>query len=121
MGTFSEICIYEVKPNKTEEFEQLIKEVADHHKSCEGTINVIYVKRTHRQKDFNSVKEGEPAIRLTRTVKSVTYILYWETENEIVHGKASKSGLDLFYKRFARCLIMMPKIILGELIIKLDY
>ena len=117
MSAFTEICIYEVKPNKTEEFEQLIREVAEHHKSCDGTISVNYVKRTHRQKDFNSVKMGEPAIRLTRTAKSVTYILHWETESEIVHGKASKSGLDLFYKRFTRCLITMPKIILGEQII----
>lgn len=112
--SFAEICIYEVKPDKTEEFEALIKEVAQHHRNFPGVIDVRYIKRTHRQSDFNAVKEGEPAIKLTRVQKSVTYILYWELENEIVHGQATKSGLEKYYKRFTRCLTTMPKIILGE-------
>ena len=114
MSTFSEICIYEVKPDKADEFEKLIEEVAEHHKSFTGVTDVKYIKRTHRQKDFNSVKNGEPAIRLTRKPKSVTYILYWELENELIHAEATKSGLEKFYKQFNRCLTTMPKIILGE-------
>jgi len=76
MSTFSEICIYEVKPDKVDEFEKLIEEAAEHHKSFVGVTDVKYIKRTHRQKDFNSIKKGEPAIRLTRKPESVTYILY---------------------------------------------
>lgn len=114
MSTFSEICIYEVKPEKLDEFEKLIDEVAEHHKSFVGVIDVKYIKRTHRQKDFNAVKNGEPAIRLTRKPQSVTYILYWELENELIHAEATKSGLEKFYKQFNRCLTTMPKIILGE-------
>lgn len=113
-NSFIEICIYEVKPTKIEEFEELLTEVFEHHKSCEGVIDVKYMKRTHRQKDFNSVKTGEPAIRLTRKPKSVTYTLFWEVDNEISHALATKSGLEKFYKRFNRCLITMPKIILGD-------
>lgn len=112
--TFIEICIYEVKPTKVEEFEQLLKDVFEHHSSCEGVIDVKYMKRTHRQKDFNAVKSGEPAIRLSRKPKSVTYSLFWEVEDEVLHGKATKSGLEKFYKRFNRCLVTMPKIILGD-------
>ncbi len=114
MSAFSEICIYEVKHDKVDEFEKLIGEVAKHHQSFEGVIDVKYIKRTHRQKDFNSVKNGEPAIRLTRKPESVTYVLYWELENELIHAKATKSGLEKFYKQFNRCLTTMPKIILGE-------
>ena len=114
MNTFVETCIYEVKLNKVDEFEILIQEVAEHHKSFEGVIDVKYIKRTHRQKDFSSVKNGEPAIRLTRKLQSVTYILHWEIENELIHAEATKSGLERFYKRFNRCLTTMPKIILGE-------
>jgi len=117
MSSFTEICIYEVKPNKVDEFEQLIQEVAEHHKSFVGVTGVKYMKRTHRQKDFNAVKNGEPAIRLTRKPEKVTYILYWELENELIHAEATKSGLEKFYKRFNRCLTTMPKIILGESII----
>lgn len=112
--SFVEICIYEVKPDKTEEFEALLNEVAKHHRDFPGVIDVRYIKRTHRQSDFNAVKEGEPAIKLTRVQKSVTYALYWELENENVHGQATKSGLEEYYKRFTHCLTTMPKIILGE-------
>jgi len=111
--TFVEVCIYEVKPNKAEEFEALIKEVIEHHKDFSGVIDVRYMKRTHRS-DFNTARKGEPPIKLTRKPKSVTYVLYWELNNEIVHGKATKSGLEKFYRRFNRCLATMPKIILGE-------
>jgi hypothetical protein len=117
MSSFVEICIYEVKPNKADEFENLISEVSEHHQSFKGVTDVKYIKRTHRQKDFNSVKNGEPAIRLTRKPDSITYVLYWELDNKLVHAEATKSGLDKFYKRFNRCLTTMPKIILGEKII----
>ena len=30
------------------------------------------------------------------------------------HGKATQAGLKHFYKEFARCLVTIPKMILGE-------
>jgi antibiotic biosynthesis monooxygenase (ABM) superfamily enzyme len=54
--TFVEICIYEVKPDKTEEFEALLNEIAQHHRDFPGVVDVRYIKRTHRQLDFNAVK-----------------------------------------------------------------
>lgn len=112
--TFVEICIYEVKPNKTEEFETLVERVAKHHREFPGVKDVRYMKRTHRQGDFAAVKKGEPPIKLTRAPKSVTYVLYWELDSETVHGKATKSGLERFFKEFTKCLVTPPKIILGE-------
>ena len=111
---FVEVCLYQVKPNKTEEFEDLVKRVGKHHRQFDGAIDVRYMKRTHRQGDFASVKAGKPPIRLTRPPKAVTYVLYWELRNEVAHGKATKSGLGLFFKEFARCVVTTPKIILGE-------
>ena len=66
---FYEVCIYEAKPDKAEEIETLIREVAEFYRAQEGVITVKYIKRTHRQKDFNAVKEGELAIRLTRVIR----------------------------------------------------
>lgn len=83
----------------------------------DGVIDVHYIKRTHRQKDFNAVKEGELPIRLTRYVEKVTYVLYWVLENEEAHARVSKLGVEKFYKRWNRCLTTMPKIILGENIV----
>ncbi|HHT97361.1 MAG TPA: hypothetical protein GXZ90_05655 [Clostridiales bacterium] len=113
-NTFVEVCIYEVKTNKTEEFEELIKEVAEHYRNIPGVIDVRYMKRTHRQTDFNAVKNGEPATELKRIIKSVKYVLYWELDNKFTHGNASKLGLEKYYKRFNRCLLTMPNIIIGE-------
>lgn len=111
---FYEICIYEAKPNREQEIETLMKEVAEFYKAQEGVVSVKYIKRTHRQKDFNAVKNGELPIRLTRVVDKITYVLYWELENEEAHAKCYIPAMEKFYKRWTRCLTTMPKIILGE-------
>lgn len=114
---FNEICIYEAKLNKLEEIETLMKEVAAFYLEQDGVIDVHYIKRTHRQKDFNAVRDGELPIRLTRNVGKVTYVLHWVLEDEAAHARISKMGIEKFYKRWNRCLITMPKIILGESIV----
>lgn len=114
---FNEICIYEAKLEKQDEIEALMQEVAEFYRSQPGVIDVRYIKRTHRQEDFNSVKQGKPPVRLTRFAGKVTYILHWTLENEEVHAKVSQLGLELFYKRWNRCLTTMPKILLGENIV----
>ncbi|MBU5363596.1 hypothetical protein KQI58_21485 [Enterococcus raffinosus] len=114
---FNEICIYEAKVTKQEEIEELMKEVAAFYLEQDGVVDVHYIKRTHRQKDFNAVKAGEPPIRLTRNVGKVTYVLYWVLEDEETHARISKVALEKFYKRWNRCLTTMPKIILGENIV----
>lgn len=111
---FLEVCIYEVKPDKTEEFEELTKKVIKHHSEYPGVIDVKYMKRTHRPCSFGDAKRGKPAIKLTRKPKSYTYVLYWELDNEITHGKATQSGLKNFFREFNRCLVTVPKMILGK-------
>jgi len=111
---FNEVCIYEVKLDKQDEVETLMKEVAEFYREQQGVIDVKYIKRTHRQEDFNAVKAGELPIRLTRFIGKVTYILHWVVENEEVHARVSKLGLEKYYKRWNRCLTTMPKILLGE-------
>ncbi|MCL2344141.1 MAG: hypothetical protein FWC62_09680 [Firmicutes bacterium] len=114
---FNEICVYEAKIDKQDEIEALMREVADFYLTQPGVIDVKYIKRTHRQKDFNAVREGELPIRLTRYVGKVTYLLYLVLENEEAHAKLAVVGLEKFYKRWNRCLITMPKIYLGENIV----
>lgn len=114
---FYEICIYEAKPNKEEEIEQLMKEVAEFYRAQKGVITVNYVKRTHRQKDFEAVKKGELPIRLTRVMDKITYVLYWELESPEAHAALCQPALEKFYKRWTRCLTTMPKIILGESVV----
>lgn len=111
---FIEVCLYEVKPDRTEEFEALIRKVIKHHSEFPEVVDVRYMKRTHRPVDFGGAKRVKPAIKLTKKQDSVTYILYWELKDAIVHAKATKSGLEHFFSEFRRCLIKPPKIILGE-------
>jgi len=114
---FNEICIYEAKIEKQEEIETLMKEVAEFYLSQPGVIDVKYIKRTHRQKDFNAVKAGETPIRLTRQIGKVTYALYLVLEDPEAHARLAVLGLEKFYKRWTRCLTTMPKILLGENIV----
>lgn len=114
---FNEICIYEAKIDKQDEIEALMKEVAEFYLTQPGVIDVKYIKRTHRQKDFNAVKAGEVPIRLTRNVGKVTYLLHMVIENEQAHADLCVAALDKFYKRWNRCLTTMPKIYLGENIV----
>ena len=74
---FNEICIYEAKIDKQEEIEALMKEVAEFYLTQPGVIDVKYIKRTHRQKDFNAVKAGEVPIRLTRNVGKLHICSIW--------------------------------------------
>ena len=54
---FNEICIYEAKLTKLDEIEELMREVAEFYRRQDGVIDVRYIKRTHRQKDFNAVMQ----------------------------------------------------------------
>ncbi len=114
---FNEICIYEAKIEKQNEIEELMKDVAEFYMQQDGVIDVKYIKRTHRQADFNAVKHGELPITLTRFVGKVTYVLHWIVRDSETHARVSKLGLEHFYKRWNRCLTTMPKIILGENIV----
>jgi len=114
---FNEICIYEAKIEKQDEIEALMKEVAEFYLAQPGVIDVKYIKRTHRQKDFNAVKAGEPPLRLTRNVGKVTYMLYMVLEDEQAHGNLALVAMEKFYKRWNRCLLAMPRIYLGENIV----
>ena len=114
---FTEICIYEAKVDKQDEIEALMREVREFYLAQEGIIDVKYIKRTHRQKDFNAVKAGEPPVRLTRYVGKVTYMLYLVVEDEEAHARLYKPAFKKFYTRWNRCLTTMPKILLGENIV----
>ena len=110
---FHEICIYEAKIEKQDEIETLMREVKEFYLSLDGVESVTYIKRDHRQEDFNAVKAGAPPIPLTRYVGKVTYVLHLVVRDTDAHASLYKPALEKFYKRWNRCLTTMPKIILG--------
>jgi len=110
---FHEICIYEAKIEKQDEIETLMREVKEFYLTLDGVESVIYVKRDHRQEDFNAVRAGEPPIPLSRYVGKVTYVLHLVVKDTAAHANLYKPALEKFYKRWHRCLTTMPKIMLG--------
>ncbi|WBW96949.1 hypothetical protein [Oceanirhabdus sp. W0125-5] len=112
--SFIETCIFLVKKDKTEEFENLLKEMSKFQEQSNGTIEVKYMKRTHTFKEYEEIKNGEPSKPLKRIVKGVKYIMHWELDDEIVHGQATKQLFEQFGKEFNRLLVVPADKFLGE-------
>ena len=104
---FHEICIYEAKVEKQDEIEALMREVAGFYREQPGVIDVKYVKRTHRQ-------AGRPHRRLQSWAGMVTFVRHGRLVDGVALARVSRLGLERFYRRWNRCLITMPKILLGE-------
>ena len=112
--SFSEICIYQVKPDKVEEFEALMQEAVPVRERMDGVLLLRFARRTHIIKEMSSIKEGLPPDRLTRVVKSVRYMLYWEFESPEKYGLAQKQLYETYWKAIDKCLIMPHDKYLGE-------
>lgn len=100
--SFSEVKIFQVKPDKLEEFEKLITTIADEQKQQDGCIDIKYVKRF-----FTLDEIGNPPRELTKIVKCVKYFSYWEFDNKENYGKA----IDWFFKAYGKDvqkLLIMP-------------
>lgn len=111
--SFSEICIYQVKPQKTEEFEALMLEAKGFLEQQEGLLLLRLVKRGYRI-DMEQIKEGLPPLKITRIVKCVKYVLYWEFDTEESYGKAQKNLYNSYWKSIEKCLIAPHDKYLGE-------
>lgn len=110
---FTEICIYQVKPQKTEEFEALMLEAKSLLEKQEGLRLLRLVKRGHRI-DMEQIREGLPPLEIKRIVKSVKYMLYWEFDSKESYGTAQKNLYDSYWKPIEKCLIVPHDKYLGE-------
>ena len=112
--SFAEICIYQVKPDKVDEFATLMKEAVQFMKQLEGVLLLRFIKRTHNINDFSLIKEGLPPHKITRIVKSVRYVLYWEFDTIENYGTAQKSLYESYWKSIEKCLVVPHDKYLGE-------
>ncbi len=110
---FTELCIYQIKPQKTAEFEALMLEAKRLLEKQEGLLLLRLVKREYHI-DMEQIKEGLPPLKLTRIVKSVKYLLYWEFDTKEHYGLAQKNLYDSYWKPIERCLIAPHDKYLGE-------
>jgi hypothetical protein len=102
-GSFSEVKLFQVKPEKLEEFETLIATAAEAQQKQPGCIGVRYFKRFFT---IDGVEPGAPPRELTKIIKCVKYFSYWEFDTKENYGKAIKWFFDTYGKEIQRLLIM---------------
>jgi hypothetical protein len=99
--TFSEVKLFQVKPDKLEEFENLARIMATEQEKQTGCKQIKYMKRFYV---FDKI--GELPRELTRIVKCVKYYSFWEFDSRENYGKATKWYFAEFEKKVQKLLIM---------------
>lgn len=115
--SFSEISIYQVKPDKISEFEDIMKDAVKMMKVVEGCKIFRFIQRTHYIRDMETIRCGLKPDKLTRIAKCVRYAIYWEFDSNENYGKAQKQLYETYWKAIEKCLIVPHDKILGEVII----
>ncbi|MBP3655513.1 MAG: hypothetical protein J6K32_02340 [Clostridia bacterium] len=108
--TFVEIKLFQVKPDKLEQFETIVDEMSAFQMKCEGCISLKYFKRFYT---IDGVELGEPPRELTKVVKCVKYYSCWEFDTKENYGKANKLFFDKYMKELRRILTAPFDISLG--------
>ena len=108
--TFIEIKLFQVKPDRLEQFEAKIEEMSANQRKCEGCISLKYFKRFYT---IDGIELGEPQRELTRIVKCIKYYSYWEFDTREHYGKAIKLFFEYYYKDLQKLLLAPFDIQLG--------
>ncbi len=108
--TFIEMKLFQVKPDRLEQFEEKIEEMSANQLKCQGCISLKYFKRFYT---IDGIELGEPPRELTRIVKCVKYYSYWEFDTKENYGKAIKIFFDNYNKDMQKLLIAPFDINLG--------
>ena len=107
---FSEIKLFQVRPDKLEKFEEMIKKMSVTQRNCEGCISIKYMKRFFT---IDGIELGDAPRELTKIVKCVKYYSYWEFDTKENYGKAIKKFFDEYTKELQKVLIAPFNISLG--------
>jgi len=102
-NSFSEVKIFQVKPDRLAEFEALISKIAEEQKQQNGCIDIKYFKRFYT---IDGVELGDPPRELTKIVKCVKYFSYWEFDTRESYGKATEWLFKNYLKDIQKLLIM---------------
>jgi len=100
--TFSEIKLFQVKPEKSEQFEAIADTISKEQIKQQGCISIKYMKRFYT---IDGVELGKPPRELTKVVKCVKYYSFWEFDNKENYGKATKWFFENYLKEIQKVLI----------------
>ncbi len=113
MKSFAEIKLFQVKPDKTEQFEAMTERMSADQAKWEGCISIKYVRRFYT---IDGIELGTPPRELTKVVKCVKYYSYWEFDTKENYGKAIKLFFDCYMKDLQKLLISPFDINIGYLL-----
>ena len=102
--------LFQVKPDRLEQFEAKIGEMSADQLNCEGCVSLKYFKRFYT---IDGIELGESPRELTRIVKCVKYYSYWEFDTKENYGKAIKHFFENYNKDLQKLLIAPFDISLG--------
>ena len=108
--TFIEMKLFQVKPERLEQFEAKIEEMSANQLKCEGCISLKYFKRFYT---IDGIELGESPRELTKIVKCVKYYSCWEFDTKENYGKAIKLFFENYNKDLQKLLIAPFDIHLG--------
>lgn len=108
--SFAEIKLFQVKPDKTEQFEAMAERMSEDQSEWEGCISIKYIKRFYT---IDGIEPGNSPRELTKVVKCVKYYSYWEFDSKENYGKAIKLFFDRYMKDLQKLLISPFDISLG--------
>ncbi len=100
--SFAEIKLFQVKPDKTEQFEAIAERMSADQSEWEGCICIKYLKRFYT---IDGIELGSPPRELTKVVKCVKYYSYWEFDTKENYGKAIRQFFDRYMKDLQKLLI----------------
>lgn len=108
--TFVEMKLFQVRPDRLDQFERMIEKISNEQLKCEGCISIKYFKRFYT---IDGVELGEPPRELTKIVKCVKYYSYWEFDTKENYGKAIKVFFENYNKELQKLLISPFDVNLG--------
>lgn len=108
--SFVEMKLFQVRPDKLEQFEALIRGVSANQLKCEGCLSLKYFKRFFT---IDGIELGEPPRELTKIVKCVRYYSFWEFDTKENYGGAIKAFFENYNKELQKLLIAPFDISLG--------
>ena len=108
--TFIEMKLFQVKPDRLEQFETMIEEMSAYQLKFEVCISLKYFKRFYT---IDGIELGEPPRELTKIVKCVKYYSYWEFDTKENYGKAIKFFFENYNTKLQKLLIAPFDINLG--------
>lgn len=100
--TFSEIKLFQVKPEKLEQFEAIADTILKEQMKQQGCIAIKYMKRFYT---IDGIELGEAPRELTRIVKCVKYYSFWEFDSKENYGKATKWFFETYLKDIQKLMI----------------